>query len=181
MDEIWKPIPDYESLYEVSNLGNVKSLNYNHTGKPKQLSKKKHSSGYMTVTLCKGSTHKNMSIHRLVANAFVENENNLPCVNHIDGDKSNNASFNLEWVSYSQNTNHAIGIGLRKDSNMRGVTGSSNKNSKPVDQFSKDGTFIKTWDCISDAARFYGCKPCTIVNCYSGRIKSCKGFIWKIH
>lgn len=177
--EIWKPISDYESLYEVSNFGNVKSLNYNHTGKSKNLSLKHHRSGYLTVTLCKDGVNKNKSVHILVAKAFIKNPNCYPCVNHIDGNKSNNTASNLEWVTYSQNTRHAINTGLRADCNTRGLKGILNKLSKPVLQLSKDGEFIREWPCFSDAARFYNCDPCTIVNCCAGRIKSCKGYVWK--
>ena len=165
--EIWKSILGYENLYEISNLGNVKSLNYNHTGKPKLLAFKHHKSGYLTVMLCNNGVNKNKSVHVLVAEAFIENSNNCPCVNHIDGNKQNNNVLNLEWVTYSQNTQHAINTGLRLDSNMRGIQGPLNKLSKPVLQFSKNGAFIKRWSSFSEAARFYNCSPSTIQNCCS--------------
>jgi hypothetical protein len=177
--EIWKSILGYEKLYEISNLGNVKSLNYNHTGKPKILALKHHKSGYLTVMLCNNGVKKNKSVHVLVAEAFIENPNSYPCVNHIDGNKNNNNVSNLEWVTHSQNTQHAINTGLRLDSNMRGKQGALNKLSKPVLQYSKDGTFVKKWLSISEAARFYNCSPSTILNCCAGRIKSCKGYIWE--
>lgn len=180
MKEIWKDIAGYEGLYQVSNFGDVKSLNYNHTGSAKILAKKKHKSGYITVMLCKDGEHKNKSVHILVATAFIENRENSPCVNHIDGDKSNNTACNLEWVTYSQNTRHAIKFGLRSDSNMRGVVGAANKNSRSVCQYTTSGQLIKIWPCVSDAARYYGCMPCTITNCTKGRIKTCKGYVWRM-
>lgn len=176
---IWKPVIGYEGLYEVNNIGQVKSLNYNHTGKAKTLALKKWKTGYCGYTLSKSGITKNKFAHVLVATAFIENENNLPSVNHIDGNKLNNCVENLEWVSKSDNTRHAIKNGLRKDSYMRGVTGAENKNSKMVKQI-KGGIVVKTWGSISDAARSLGCKPCTIVNCSKGRIKSCKGYQWEI-
>jgi len=179
MKEIWKDVAGYEGLYQVSNLGKVKSLNYNHTGKPKIMSFKHGTTDYLFVSLSKHKRVKNKYIHVMVAEAFVPNKNGLPCVNHIDGDKTNNRVENLEWVTYSQNTRHAIKIGLRTDSNMRGVKGVANKNSRPVWQYTKDGELLKIWPCVSDAARYYNCSPCTIVNCYMGRIKSCVGYIWK--
>lgn len=180
MEEIWKDIAGYEGLYQVSNLGNVKSLNYNHTGKPKKLAFKRHKSGYLTVMLCKDGKNKNRSIQTLVANSFIENPDCKPCVNHIDGNKENNTVGNLEWVTYSENTRHAIEIGLRGDGRfMSGRTGALNPLSKHVNQFTKDGEFVKEWDCISDVARHFGCNPCTIVNCCAGRIKSCKGYVWR--
>lgn len=179
MVEIWKDIVGYEGLYQVSNMGHVKSLNYNHTGKQKELAFKRHNSGYLTVTLCKDGVHKNKSLQTLVANAFIENPDCKPCVNHIDGNKENNTVTNLEWVTYSQNTRHAIKTGLRADSNMTGRIGVLNPCSRKVEQYAKDGKHIKTWDCISDVARSYNCSPSTVINCCAGRIKSCKGYIWK--
>lgn len=180
MEEIWKDIAGYEGLYQVSNLGNVKSLNYNHTGLPRLLAEKHHKTGYCTVTLCKDGDCKNKSIHILVARAFLPNDESLPCVNHIDGNKGNNNVRNLEWVTYSQNTRHAISSGLRSDCNMRGIKGAANKNSRSVCQYDTSGHLVKIWPCVSDAARFYGCKPCTITNCTKERIKTCKGFIWRM-
>lgn len=178
--EKWLPVPGYEGLYEVSDCGQVKSLNYNHTGLPKILAPKSHKNGYNTVMLCNKTEHKNKSIHVLVASAFLPNPENLPCVNHIDGNKKNNRIDNLEWISRSGNTRHAIATGLRADSNMRGKTGKLNPLSKPVAQYTKSGDFVRLWSGYSEAARAYNCKPCTIINCAKGRIKSCKGYVWKI-
>lgn len=176
---IWKPVLGYEGLYEVNELGNVRSLNYNHTGKPRQLCLKDWHGGYCGYTLSKNGKTKNKYAHILVAEAFIDNPNGKPCVNHIDGNKRNNSAKNLEWVTKAENTQHAILNGLRKDSNMRGITGVLNKNSKKVQQI-KDGVVIKVWDCVSDAARFYNCSPCSIINCSAGRIKSCKGYQWSV-
>ena len=112
MQEIWKDVAGYEGLYQVSNLGNVKSLSYNHTKKPKVLKNIKMSIGYESISLFKDKVSKVFYIHRLVANAFIENKNNLPTVNHIDGIKSNNIVSNLEWMSFSDNNKHAHLIGL---------------------------------------------------------------------
>lgn len=179
MKEIWKEIEGYEGLYQVSTLGNVKSLNYNHTKREKLLVPKKHKSGYFIVMLCKNGQQKNRSIQTLVAKAFVENPDCKPCVNHIDGNKQNNTVSNLEWVTYRENTRHAIKTGLRVDSNMRGRKGALNPLSKRIDQYTKDGTYVKTWDCISDAARHYKGNPCQFINCCAGRAKTCKGYVWR--
>ena len=179
MEEVWKDIVGYEGLYQVSNLGRVKSLNYKHTKKEGVLAFKRHKSGYLTVMLCKNGENKNRSIQTLVAGEFIENPENKPCVNHIDGNKENNAVENLEWVTYSENTRHAIRTGLRADCNTRGKVGALNPLSKRVLQYSKSGEFIKEWPCMSDAARFYGCNPALIVNCCAGRHKTVKGYVWK--
>lgn len=180
MQEIWKDIVGYEGLYQISNFGNVKSLNYNHTHTSKLLVPKRHHSGYVMVTLCKNNIHKNKFIHILVANAFIENIENKPCVNHIDGDKHNNHVSNLEWVTHKQNTQHAIKTGLRKNlTPLKGLFGGSHPASKKILQFDINGNFIREWDCISVAANYYGLNSCTISNCCAFRKKSAKGYIWR--
>lgn len=166
-------------LYQISNLGNVKSLNYNHTGRPKLLSPKNHHTGYKFVMLCKDGRKTNKTVHVLVASAFLPNTAGKPCVNHIDGDKSNNTAGNLEWVTYKENTQHAIKTNLRRPAIMEGRTGTKNPLSVPVIQFSKDGRQIRKWGCISDAARSIKCTPAQIINCCAGRHKTCHGYIWK--
>lgn len=100
--EIWRDIKDYEGLYQVSNLGRVKSLKY---GKEKILKGYKYRGGYLRVDLYKERKVKHFPIHRLVASAFINNPNNLPQVNHKDEDKTNNCAENLEYCDSSYNTN----------------------------------------------------------------------------
>lgn len=106
MIEIWKDIEGYEGLYQISNLGNVKSLNYNHTGLEKRLKPQKSNKGYLRIELCKNGKKKKFSIHELVADTFIENPNNLPCVNHKDENKINNNVENLEHCTYSYNNTY---------------------------------------------------------------------------
>ena len=113
MKEIWKDIKGYEGLYQVSTLGRIKRITFinNMINKPqdKLLSLKKIDNlGYKTVCLCKNNQLKNKRIHRLVAETFLPNSKNLPCVNHIDGNKQNNYVSNLEWCTHSYNTKHAL-------------------------------------------------------------------------
>ncbi len=107
--EIWKEIEGYEGLYKVSNLGNVQ----NRKGK-KIKSFLGKAWKYKYVVLCKDKNQKSMTIHRLIAAAFISNPGSKPCVNHIDGDKHNNDVSNLEWCTHSENTSHAYKIGLCK-------------------------------------------------------------------
>lgn len=109
--EIFRPIPEYVGLYEVSNFGNVKSLKSRHN-KIIVLKKGVDLSGYEIVTLCRNGVHKTKTVHRLVLSAFlgISDKN----VNHIDGNKKNNCVENLEYVTKSQNTLHAIKLGLLK-------------------------------------------------------------------
>ena len=107
MVEIWKDIDGYEGLYQVSNLGRVKSLNYNHTGKERIRSSSKSSSGYCQIVLSKDGKKKIHLIHRLVAMAFVDGYEEGLVVNHIDEDKNNNVYTNLEWCTQKENMKHS--------------------------------------------------------------------------
>lgn len=176
MKEIFKDISGYEGRYKVSNLGRVLSLNYQNTGRPRVLTPVKHHGGYLLVHL---GQNKIKMVHTLVAEAFVENEHGKRIVNHIDGNKHNNAASNLEWVTYRENSDHAIKTGLRDPHKNNRPKGKDNPSSRPVLQFSKDGKLMKSWECMSDAARFYGFNPCMIVNNASGRTLSAHGFVWK--
>ena len=108
-NEEWKDIPNYDGLYKVSNLGNVKSFNTKTNHKQpinlKQTMDRKN--GYLTVSLCKDKVQKIYRVHRLVAEAFIPNPNNYPIINHKDGRKQNNNVNNLEWCTYQQNIIHS--------------------------------------------------------------------------
>ena len=104
--EVGKPIPDFEKFYEVSNLGRVS--NYRKVMRPFI-----NNSGYEVVDLRVNGTRTKKLVHRLVAQAFIPNPNNKCEVNHIDGNKLNNSVDNLEWVTSSENKQHAINSGLK--------------------------------------------------------------------
>ena len=121
----WKDVVGYEDLYEVSSDGDVFSLGrvvYDSIGrtrhiKPKKLNPSKTNAGYLEVRLTdENGKSKNHLIHRLVAEAFIENPDNKEFVNHIDGVKTNNLVTNLEWTTCGENNTHAYETGLRKDS-----------------------------------------------------------------
>lgn len=105
--ENWLPIAGYEGLYEVSDLGRVRSLvRRNNRWKPGVLKPRKDRRGYLHVRLYKDGKVKDMSVHRLVAEAFIPNPLNLETVNHKDENKQNNAGSNLEWMSVADNINY---------------------------------------------------------------------------
>ena len=123
--EIWKDIKDYEGLYQVSNLGRVRSLpkvdrlGRVHNGKIK--AQVNNGSGYLIVNLKHNGKQKMKTVHRLVAETFISNDDNLPEINHIDGNKVNNRVDNLEWCTRSENVKHAIKNGLHTDFGQRKV------------------------------------------------------------
>lgn len=118
--EIYKDIIGFENIYQISNLGNVRSLDRlvrSHKDKTRTIKGKSYIPyiglrGYKTVNLRIAKNIKLIPIHRLVAIAFIDNPDNKPCVNHKDGNKLNNEISNLEWVTYKENNNHARDTGL---------------------------------------------------------------------
>lgn len=103
MNLIWKDIPEYEKLYQVSNYGTIKSLNYGNTKQEKLLKLQKNRDGYLYVVLYKNKHSKYFLVHRLVASAFLDNPNNLPIINHKDENKQNNHVSNLEYCTVQYN------------------------------------------------------------------------------
>ena len=168
--EIWKPIKDYEGLYMVSNWGRVKSIKF---GKEIILKQWTSSNGYSQVNLCKNGKVKNYKVHRLVAEAFLDNTDNLPEVNHKDEDKQNNNVENLEWCSAKYNSN----FGTRNERITKKMT--NGKLSKPVLQYTMDGKFVKEWPSTMQAEREGGFNNRQISACCRGKRKTHKGFIWK--
>lgn len=160
-EEIWCPIKGYESMYEVSDKGRVRSLKF---GKERILKPGRNPEGYLLVVLCKNGERKAYKVHRLVAKTFIPNPDNLPQVNHKDEDKTNNSVINLEWCDLKYNCNY----------------GTRNKRiSKPILQFTKDGEFVKEWKSSSEIKRNLGYSNCNISSCCTGRYKSAHNFIWK--
>ena len=174
-NEIWKPIKDFEGLYEVSNLGRVKSLSrlkHPNCGryylKEKILKIWKNPNGYYATCLSKNGNHTK-TIHRLVAETFIPNQNNYPCVNHKDEDKSNNCVDNLEWCTWEYNNNY-------KNKGER----ISKTKFKKVSQYDLEGNYIKEWESILGASKQLNISSSGITNCIHGRSKSAGGYIWKV-
>lgn len=164
-EEIWCPVKNYESLYEVSDKGRVKSIGY---GKERILKPGRAGGGYLKVGLRKNRERKMCYVHRLVAQTFIPNSDNLPEINHIDEDKTNNKVSNLEWCDRKYNQNY----GTR---NQR----VSDKLSKPVLQYEKSGAFVREWKSTRDVQRTLGYFNNYISSCCLGKRKSAYDFIWK--
>ena len=161
MKEIWKDKKDYEGHYQVSNFGRVKSIKFGKEIILKQSKDKK--TGYLHVVLCKENILKSYLVHRLVAEAFIDNPNNYKEVNHKDENKTNNVVTNLEWCDRKYNQNY----GTRTE-----------KCSKKVYQYTLDGKFVKEWKSTAECGR-NGFKQSSVAACCRGERKTHKGFIWK--
>lgn len=162
--EVWKTITGFPN-YKVSNFGRVKSLNYNGTKQEKILKPQKTKKGYLRVGLYYNNKYCMKAIHRLVALAFIPNPTNQPQVNHVDGNKENNAVKNLEWCSNKYNQIHSIKIGLRR----------FNK----VSQYDKNGVFLKQWEKAIDASQELKIDLSHIGQACRGERKTAGGYIWK--
>ena len=164
--EHWKSITGYEGLYEVSDIGRVKSLWH---GKEKILKPGKNNCGYLLVSLYKDGHVKKLTVHRLVAEAFIPNQNNLDTVNHKDEDKTNNTVSNLEWMSRGDNNNY----GTR---NKR----AAESLSKQVKMFGKKtGELLATFPSTHEAEMITGIAHQNICSCCIGRRKYAGGYVWR--
>jgi hypothetical protein len=159
MIEKWKDIVGYENKYQVSNFGRLR--NANGIMKPMTAT-----NGYLVACLWKNNKQKKFVLHKLVAQAFLENPNNYKEVNHIDGNKNNNRVENLEWCDRSINLTHAYKTGLKQKK-----FGKDNHNSKRVKQTNILTGEIKVWDSLGDIQRTLGYS--------SGQISQVCNKIWK--
>lgn len=178
--EIWKDIKGYEGLYQASNLGRIKSLQrkqwngYNYIDKPELILKPRYNGkGYVCYALFKEGKRKNFKGHYLVLSTFIKNLENKSQINHKDGIKDNNNLNNLEWCTPKENVIHALETGLIKGKKKKykynkqepkkclekyrniAIEKARLKNSTPIYQYSKDNIFIKKWDNIAKAERYY--------------------------
>lgn len=173
----------YEGLYKVSNLGRILSLNYRNTGKAELMNPSTNTDGYLQVRLRKNGERKTCYVHRLVAETFIPNPENLPQVNHIDEDKTNNFVFlnedgtvnkeksNLEWKSPKDNDNH----GTRNERISK--TQTNGKQSKKVLQLSLSGELIREWPSTMECGR-NGFSQSAVSRCCRGEKPQYKGYKW---
>lgn len=173
MNEEWRDIVGYEGYYQVSNLGMVRSVDrrlnvktkYGHYSifvRKSVILSQAITKEYYRVRLKK----KNFSVHRLVAEAFIPNPSNLPCVNHKDENKLNNRADNLEWCTVKYNTNYGTGIERR-----------AKTRSKQCYQYTLSGELVKVWTSASECGR-HGFSGRSIYRVCNGERKTHKGYIW---
>lgn len=176
MQEEWKPIVGYEGLYEVSNFGQIKSLeritnNNIHISEHIQ-TQRIGETGYMYVGLCKEGVKANKRVHRIVAIAFVPNPENKPQVNHKDENKQNNNADNLEWVTGTENINYGTAIQRAHEKDCSPLT-------KKVLQIDKNGEIVAEYASQSIAAKAFNTSAGNISNCCKGRCKTVRGYSWR--
>lgn len=169
MQEEWRDVKEYEGLYQVSNFGRVKSLSrkikypngHIHPYSEKILKEYVTPNGYPSVALGKDGKNTRVSVHRLVANAFIDNPDNLPQINHKDGNKQNNNIENLEWITVSNNILHAIYV--------------LKNRTRPVECIETGKRYIS----IKEAAKSAGVDPSYLAKVAKGYAKTSGGFHWK--
>lgn len=172
MQEIWKDIIGYYGVYKINNFGEIKSLErmkWNHSKKQliqERIMKQYMSVGYYKVDLSLNDKRERYFVHRLLAQAFINNPNNKLQVNHINGIKTDNRLENLEWVSPSENVRHAFNIGLIKI------------NAKRILQMDFNGNIIREWESTKIAGQ-NGFRISCINKAITGMHKHHRGFLWK--
>lgn len=159
--EHWRPIDGFSGAYQVSDMGNVRSMNYLHTGRIQNLVPAKSSNGYLNVMLFRDGRPKRYSVHTLVAKAFVKNKFDGAEVNHKSGDKMDNRAQNLEWCTKSENIQHAVSVLGRR---VRPVLCVETGESFPS---------------IIAASRATGMDPSSIAKNAKGKSSSVRGVHWK--
>ena len=177
--EVWKPIPNYEGFYEVSNIGRVRSL-YRY----KKILHPSDTNGYRTVELWKGKKRKRIGVHRLVAMAFIDNPDNKPFVNHKDETRDNNSVDNLEWVTHLENCRYGTAIARRTahlDYSKRHINNAGQilTCSKPIIQYDKSGNYIREWKSATECSKKTGFSISGIRSVVRGKRNSIFGYVFK--
>ena len=193
MEEVWKDIVGFEGLYQVSNLGRVKTLprnikrfckyNYHcYTTKEKLLkfSNNKNTKGYDYVGIWKNNKMYNLQVHRLVAKAFIPNPNNYPIINHINGIKTDNRVENLEWCTYAHNMKEAYRIGLMNisEKHIKQIKNLGLKSGKRVAKKDLQGNIIEIYNSGRQAGLANNIPQSCISECCNGNQKVAGGYNW---
>ncbi len=162
-------------IYQVSNLGRIRGLERNvkrnnniYHWKEKIISPFIGNNGYYRLFLSHNGKKERVSIHRVVAKAFIPNPENKPMVNHKNGIKTDNRVENLEWNTAKENTNHALRNGLRKP-----------QKTKRIIQLDKENKVIKIWNSAREAGNQLNINHTHIYECCRGQLKTASGYIWR--
>jgi len=184
MKEKWLSVNGFEGIYEVSNYGNVASLNYNRTGKRKNLTPKTNNKGYLWVELRNNGKKSCILIHRLVAEHFIDNPNNYEIVNHKDENPRNNMYNNLEWCNASYNTDYSKKLHLDKT-----ISNGNKWDFKESEKYHKhnqllikkdfNGNIIEVCGKLSDYVKTHNLNAWSIIQVCNGKRKSAYGYYWE--
>jgi hypothetical protein len=187
MQEEWRDIKGYEGLYQVSSLGRVRSVDRTIQQKRKNTTNKRNIKGkilklwkavdYLHVTLSNEGKIKAPFVHKLVADAFVDNPLNLPHVNHKDENKINNNCSNLEWCTQKYNRNYGTGEERRVKSFISSVE-SHKRSRRPVLQIDEMGNVVNRYFALNQV-RNDGFSPSCVYQCCAGQRKTHKGYRWQ--
>ena len=192
-EETFIDIKDYDGRYKIGNKGTVidlsRSKDKRYNNKQWILKQYEDKNGYMYVTLQKDKKRKKIKVHRLVAEHFIENKNNYPCVNHIDSNRKNNDVSNLEFCTHKQNTQWALKTGRfdnmkklnserMKGNKLNGYIYANEITKKKIIQCDLDDNFIKEYQSISEASRQTGITITSISYCANEIRKSGGGYLW---
>lgn len=182
---MWKSVKGYEGLYEVSDLGRIKSLERNDARGHKikeRIMKHKYCKGYATINLCKGGVKKTFRINQLVAIAFIPNPFKLPKVNHKDEKKLNNKAFNLEWCTQKYNNNYGTKIERqKKNTDYKALAEKlKTKNTKRVYQYSLELKLVQDWPSIRECCR-HGYDRGALNRCFCRKVNTHKGYIFSLN
>ena len=172
-NEVWKDVKGYEGLYEVSTMGRVKSLRSGKILKPA-----KNKNGYLRVDLYKDGKQKHFLVHRLVAEAFLGNPDNKPCVNHLSEVKTSNHYSNLEFCTQKENLNWGTRTERAAKAISKALTNRKDQ-SKPVVGIDPDtGKVVVEFPSTREAGR-NGYDQGHVSKCCNGKKKTSYGFIWR--
>ena len=177
--EIWKDIQGYEGLYQVSNLGNVRSLNWRNTGKVRNLYLKPQNRGYLQVELAKNGNRKCFTVHRLVALHFVFGFSEGLVVNHKNENPTDNRAENLEWVTQSENTAYSYRPSVNGPYKRQIPKGKARKCTLPVVQLTLSGGFLRLWESAVAVKAELGYSDWSIKQCCLSKRKQAYGFKWQ--
>ena len=161
MKEIWKDIPNYEGLYQASNLGNIRSLKnrWGNRIEPRLVKQQKTKKGYKRVRLSKKNKSKTFMVHRIIYITFIKDVENGLEINHKDFNRENNKINNLEMINHTKNVRYS--------------------KAKPIIQLSLNNEYIRKWDCIRDVEKEIGIDHRQICACLLGKRQTCHGYKWK--
>lgn len=161
----------YKDGYLVHRDGTIYSMNYRNTGRMRRIKQKLDKDGYLYFY--NKTVHRHVKSHRFVAECFHPNPDNLPEVDHINGNRADNRVENLRWVTRKQNCNNPYTLEQRSESMTN-----NEKNSRKVYQYTKDGDFVREWPSVSEVYRQLGFHISNIVVCCSGKLRSVHGYVW---